>query len=550
MGSCKNVVLGALVLPALSLGCAAEKPELPPPASSGAMDEDDASAESGGDDGDGDGDGADDPTSPAGPDGDDGGEDGGDASPSACEDAAAMGSHEGCEFWAVDLPNAVSSSGDTPDGPLYAVTVANATSLSSARIEVFVGGEGTPFTSVEIARGHAHTFELPSMNLTPAATSSAGIAYRIESDVPVSAYQFNPLDGSGDGTSTDASLLLPAHLLGDHYSAVTGNGLWSATSFSFMGAFVTVVATEDDTMVDLFPTWHNLAGGPSEGVLLDRGQVFTALSQSDNPFPQFPYPQAELSGSRIVANKPVAVFSGNVATQEPITTCCADHLEEQLMPIEAWGTEYAVAPPPAPGGEGTARAAYRIVGAAEATELVYSPEAPAGAPMVIDAGETVRFEADQPFTVTSVDPAKPLSITQFLLSTQALDGSGSLGDPAMIGLPAREHFGTSHAVFAPAGFDEHYATIVREADTEVVAEDVAAMSGAAWTPLGAVEDADYELTTVPLAEGLHVVVCESPCAVVSVGYGEKVSYGYVAGLGAMTADWPPETGRAPAQSGM
>ena len=145
------------------------------------------------------------------------------------------------------------------------------------------------------------------------------------------------------------------------------------------GAFVSVVATEDDTTVTLFPT-ALVHAGAIEDVVLDRGQVLTTIS-SQRGAPRW----GNLSGTRVVADKAVAVFSGSVATSEPADAdaCCADHVEHQMLPLTAWGTAYLAAPVAgATGGAGDATQ-FRITGAFDGTELVYAAAAAAEADIVV-----------------------------------------------------------------------------------------------------------------------------------------------------------------------
>ena len=55
----------------------------------------------------------------------------------------------------------------------------------------------------------------------------------------------------------------------------------------------------------------------------------------------------DLTGARVVASLPVAVFSGNYFTGIPEDTSRpADHVSEQLPPITTWGTKFAFSPTP------------------------------------------------------------------------------------------------------------------------------------------------------------------------------------------------------------
>jgi hypothetical protein len=470
------------------------------------------------------------------------GDDGG--GPNTCEEAAMAKSNQGCEFWAVDLPNAWSgiNGSPAPQDQQFAVVVANTATDTAATVEVFVGSGNAPVDSAVVGIGEVHEFRLATLNQAARANTYDGAAYRIESDIPITAYQFNPLDNTVQVFSNDASLLFPTHVLGTDYTAITGDSILLGTDQQPQGdnsgAFVSIVATRDGTTVDLYPTW-GLYPGPAQGVVLDRGQVFTAVSLGPNTYPGTTG-DGNLSGSRVVADHPVAVFSGNVATIEPNPgACCADHLEHQMLPLVAWGSAYAAAPPPSPGGGATSNpAGYRITGSFDGTVLAYSPAAPAGAPAVIGAGQTVRFQTTQAFSVTSVDPDKPFALTQFLLSNQAISQFGQPGDPAMIALPAVAQFQTRYVFLVPDGYAANFVTVIRVAGADVTRDGVS-VAAANWQPLGTIDGVAYEHVALSVPPGAHLVESDEPCGIVSVGYDQDVSYGYPGGSGLEIISEPP-----------
>ncbi len=464
--------------------------------------------------------------------------------PNTCAEAAMAESNQGCEFWAVDLPNAWAgiNGSPAPADQQFAVVVANTASDVPATVEVFIGAEGAPVDTAAVPIGEIHEFRLAPLNQAPRANTYAGTAYRIESDVPITAYQFNPLDNTVQVFSNDASLLFPTPVLDTDYTAVTGDSILLGTdeqpAGDNSGAFVSVVATEDGTSVDLFATW-GLYAGMSQGVLLQRGQVFTAVSLGPNTFPGVTG-DGNLSGTRVVANLPVAVFSGNVATIEPNPgQCCADHLEQQMLPLVAWGDSYAAAPPPSPsGGAIDDPSGYRITGSFDGTPLSYSPSAPPGAPATINAGQTIRFQTNQPFTVTSNDPDRSFAITQFLLSNQAISGFGQAGDPAMISLPAVAQFQSNYIFLVPDGYISNYVTVIRVAGTDV-SRDGVSVAAANWKALGSLDGVAYEYASLSVPTGSHLIESEEPCGIISVGYDTDVSYGYPGGSGLKIISEPP-----------
>ena len=470
---------------------------------------------------------------------------GGDGGPSvgSCAEAAQNESNQGCEFWAVDLPNAWAgiNGSPAPADQQFAVVVANTATEASAMVQVFNGATGASIDTAAVPPGEIHEFRLPALNQEPRANTYGGQAYRIESDTPITAYQFNPLDNTVQVFSNDASLLFPTPVLDTDYTAITADALLLSTDVEpdgdNAGAFVSVVATEDGTTVDLFATW-GLYAGDTSGVTLDRGEVFTAVSVGSGQGAGAG--DGNLSGSRVVADKPVAVFAGNVASIEPNPgMCCADHLEQQMLPLVAWGDSYLATPPPSPIAAGqVVRAGYRITGSFDGTQLTYSPAPPPGAPTTINAGQTVRFESNLPFSVTSGDPDQPFAITQFLLSSQALGGLNSQGDPAMISLPAAQQYQEDYIFLVPNGYASNYVTVIRQEGAAVFRDGIS-VEAAGWQPLGLLDGVGYEYVHLGVETGSHSISSDQPCGIISVGYDQDVSYGYPGGSGLEVISEPP-----------
>jgi hypothetical protein len=460
----------------------------------------------------------------------------------SCDDLEALPTNQGCEFWAVDLPNVSSAPlATTPHDQQFAVVVTNSAGNDTANVEVFVGAQGSAIDGGPVPPDTMRVFELPSLNIMPGATTADGVAYRVVSDLPISAYQFQPLDNSTPVYSNDATLLFPTNVLGSDYTAITGDAtLVAADAFSQSddntGAFVSVVATQDGTTVTLFPT-AGLHPGVVNDVLLDRGQVLTAIS-SERGAPTF----GNLSGTRVQADAPVAVFSGSVATSEPTSAnaCCADHLEHQMLPLTAWGTSYVAAPAVAAMGSGNDDSLYRITGAFDGTTLEYSPAAPMGAPTSIDAYETVAFVTDTPFTVHAPG-AEPFAITQFLLSNQYFPALSRPGDPTMMLLTATEQFQSRYVFLMPQGYATNFVTVVSPTGTTVTL-DGAPLAGSP-AAAGSVDGMDYQYLHVSAGAGAHVIEADNPFGIIVSGHANDVSYGYVGGSGvAVISDPPPPPG--------
>src|SRR5207244_356202 len=91
------------------------------------------------------------------------------------------------------------------------------------------------------------------------------------------------------------------------------------------------------TIIPSFQTGTHAAGVPFSITLTNRGDCYQLRGTNDSP--------SEVTGTIILADKPVGVFRGhqvaNVASSDPFF---ADHLVEQLPPVNRWGAEFYTTP--------------------------------------------------------------------------------------------------------------------------------------------------------------------------------------------------------------
>jgi hypothetical protein len=477
----------------------------------------------------------------------DAGDDTGPGMGTACEQAAEQASSQGCEFWAVDLPNAWQVSlGPSAEDQAFGIVVTN-TASEVATVEVFVGQQGAPLQTAEIMPGGLRVFKFGNALNTTAIGNNKGLAYRIESNLPVTAYQYNPLDNSNPVYSNDASLLFPTHVFDTDYTAITGDALWMVNANG--GAFVTVVANEDDTQVTFYPP-AGITMYPGNNVaVLQRGETYTMMSNEVLAIWQEEAGQGNLSGLRVASDKPVAVFSGNVCSWEPTPHqyCCCDHLEHQMLPLTAWGEAYIVslAPPASDGEEDNVR--VRIVGSFDNTALSYSPSAPPGAPTTIDAYETVVFTTSSSFIVTG---DKPFAVAEFLMSNEAItvdptpqdpDDNFFIGDPAMILVPPTVQFQGEYVFQVPAEYASNWVTILRPSGETVELDGLDVSNDTTWQNIGILDGTTWQRGHFPISFGPHRV--ESPAdegvGILVAGYDVAVSFGFAGGSGVEFQDSAP-----------
>ena len=329
---------------------------------------------------------------------------------------------------------------------------------------------------------------------------TAGV--RVSSDRPVTVALVQSDDRNpGEVASSGGTQLWPFQSIGPHYRVMTypqretlGVG---ATSGSRGGAGrLVVVATEAQTHVTVTPadgatavsTGLTTLGGE---IVLDDGDVLHIRSDGDG---------ADLSGSEIRADRPIAVFSGNVTTTYGATAAginSPDMTIEQMPPIRAWSTTYVAAalPPQADTCDpllGTAGASiWRIVAAEDGTRVDFTgPSGVVGLPastIMLDAGAVwPMVVSGGSFTVKANKP---------VLATQGIDCEPTLS----LGVSADALL--EDLLFATLANFEHVAAVVRPEGDEVTL-DGSPLGDSLFRPAGnGFEVASVPLPRCPGAEG-------------------------------------------------
>lgn len=368
-------------------------------------------------------------------------------------------SNQGCDYWAVDLPNAdvsVSAGAPSPANAQYAVVISNTDETRSATVVITKSDGASPVSVVTdtVPPRDLKVFNLPARNADQCGTTmgcaSVGYkAYRIQTSIPVVAYQFNPLNNTTEAFSNDASLLLPSNALDTEYIAVTGDaqgGQNRSGQSTPWGAFVAVVGTADTatTVTVTIPAGisfvTSISGATVSGQVVTASvakyQVLTVLSTPPASETATPSAQVQgggnLSGARVSASAKVAVFAGNIASvvpHGPGSKCCADHMEEQMFPVSTWGKDYvAMRSLPRQLGATSEYDYWRLTAALDGTTLTYVTNGTSGLigqPTTLRGGQSVEFRSRGDFIVSANNP---IMLAQFMTSSnQAFDlGPGGI----------------------------------------------------------------------------------------------------------------------------
>ncbi len=496
--------------------------------------------------------------------------------PVTCADAMANSSYVGCDFWPTVVYNPVYSVFD------FAAVVANAGDTPAV---VNASRNGMQVT-VTVQPGSLEEIRLPWVPELKGADFDAqtqgsrptksvrvdGGAYHLTSTVPVTAWQFNPLEykkdaatlaaemrtctyppnnSNSDGmncesVSADATLLIPSTALTGHYRVTSKSsfpiGATNGSGVSDAAGGFAITGTQNGTHIKLQLSDDMAAGtGVTAGKKGDivefdvnAGDVLELLSK---PGLNAGLAHADLSGTIITADKAVQVIGFNPLTYVPSLpvpqpgSCCADHLEETVLPAEVLGKHYVVASPSTHTGKNSGHF-VRFMGQFDKTTLSYQPSAPAGAPTSLSAGQLVEIDVTAGFEVTA---DQPFAITSSMKSGTVQNGCTTnpapdcyIGDPSMSDEVAVEQYRQEYIFLAPEDFAYNWADVLVPSGATVT------LDGAALTGTAEVITPGWSVVRVPLMnganKGAHKLTADQPVGLQVMGFGHATSYYYPGGL--------------------
>ena len=512
-----------------------------------------------------------------------------------CDSAELRSSYDGCRFFAVDLPQFTTDivAQGVSDHP-FAVVIANPhdetpthitiTDHTRAPVELIAeqtvvdyreGSGGSPprttivyseirdaqgvvtrisgaADAVELSPGGMATFILPDNNA--GMSSAVGVAayqnelaakaYRIESDMPVIAYQFSPICCS-QSYSNDASILFPVGSYGTHYVGVSLPH-W----FTYPG-FVAVVAGDEeaDVTIDVGDRpFSALDGVTVDGAVLaaklEPYDVLTLLSSQGAG--------SDLTGIDIRATADVAVFGGHACSFVPQNYSACDHLETALMPVDSWRQQYIGAHSHWRSERATEVNYYRIVaGSTDArittdpgfdtliTQSQYGQSCQALLSEETDtlwlaAGSFCDFGTRDSFLMSG---DVPFQLVQLIVGAEATGaGPAAMGDPAMTLVPPTDQFRTDYTFLSPETYELNMVNVIHRVGASITLDDVLLSETPAdrlllnSEPIGATE---WVLTTIEVQPGAHFIgSAESgeKFGIMVYAYDQYVSYSFPGGL--------------------
>lgn len=439
--------------------------------------------------------------------------------PESCAVAEDIASAVGCLFYGLDLNNLADG-----ESQQYGIIVSNVQEDDSAEVVVEVK-QGNNWMIVagpqSILPLDSYAFLLPD-NHQEGSGLKLGGAYRVTSDEPVVAYEFNPIDGQQSFT-TDASLLYPVPSY-DYIYQVLGYHVTIGVS-----SYIVVIAAHDGTEVQITPSFATLAGpgipAGSPGipfvVNLDEGDVAQIATQGA---------MASMTGTEVLTDEdhPVGVLSGTECTNTGQGAC--DHMEDMLTGVRLWGMEFVASRMPMREMNPPEPTIWQIYASEDNTTVTIDADGDVtglpGSPLQLDKGEKAEFSASGSLANPGdfhIEADKPIAVMGYLVGVNSGEG-----DPAMVLMSPVQQYLPRYVVLVPGTWINDYLVITRAAGTTVEVDGVP-VAEMEFVPVG---NGDFEVARVLTPDGVHTVDgLGDPCSVVVVGFDSYDSYAYLGGVG-------------------
>ena len=472
----------------------------------------------------------------------------------ACEAAAENRTSIGCEYFAPAPP--VLTSGIS----CYAAFVANTwgapvtisvdragTTLDLSGFAVLPSGNGQAITYAPLTGGILPVDSVAILFLSSKGTdcpggrkavlnagftgTAFGDAFRISTTAPVVVYDIYPY-GGGSSATTSATLLLPTSSWDKSFVAAT---IPATTDLAY--PWIGFIASEDDTHITLKPK-AAITGGA--GIMGGAAGSTLNYTLSRGRYLQLEQPN-DVSGSGIVADKPIAVFGGDALAHLPLGSIAADGFHQQIPPSSSLASRYAAvryrnriagveeSPP------------WTFIGVADGTTLSFDPPQ-TGAPTTLSAGQLVRWNAPGPFVVTSQDDQHPFYFAQHMTGCGLVGGNesplGCTGDPEWVNVVSPAQYLRRYVFFTDPTYPTTSLVFVREkggggAFADVKLDCVGTLAG--WLPVGTA--GEYEYAYVDLVHGnfakqgscdngRHLAESAAPFGLTVWGWGSNESVGF------------------------
>ena len=343
--------------------------------------------------------------------------------------------------------------------------------------------------------------------------------------------------------TADAFLALPTGTaIDEEYSYIINSVAWANRTSASLSSLILIVGTHDNTALTITPSEyvtipHDLRDSSNTQTFVHPGQSYTVMLDQLQTYQI--ESALDLTGSKILSNKPLSVFAGHECADIPAGVSYCDHLFEQVPPTSTWGKAFFLMS--SNSASRTSPEWYRIVSSEPSTTISmtcflqddflhsFSYQV-----YIVSVRDFEQFPVEQDhYCYVSAD--KPVLVMNYAYGGSANRG---WGDPFMMMILPTEQYITNTTVnfYAFENFTSDITIVALQQDVpaigSVLLDDISVGSG--WTQLYCSEDelCGYTLH-MQVSTGFHSfrhINNSVPVAVYVRGFEHGQSYGYPASM--------------------
>ncbi|XDV31973.1 hypothetical protein PO909_002888 [Leuciscus waleckii] len=380
------------------------------------------------------------------------------------------------------------------DMPLFQLYITSVNSNCLVKVNV----PGLRFTQeMQLTAGQGITVTLPKeVELSGTKRSRNTALIQATDDITVSSLNSKQY-------TADTSLVYPMSEWGTEYFVFTPTN----SPPSMLKEFVLVNSKEQNT-VEVFLR----AAVRFEGRLYGVGsKLVLVMDPFENAQIQS---QGDLTGTRVSSQLPIAVYSGHMCTWR-FSKC--NHVYEQLLPVQRWGTQFLVAP-------------FSIQSQFDSVYI----QASQSTNVTVQSGRTILNDVLQrgmiiEYKIQFPDGLNIIAdngIQVFFLFNGVRTSYNVIYDPFLVNILPNNHFGSSYALDGIAGFDNRALLIVPTNEQAGILFDSLPLPGKSqWRVIKNSQYSWTELVYQPEAGGHKVTHASASFGVYSVGIEQVNGYG-------------------------
>ena len=359
---------------------------------------------------------------------------------------------------------------------------------------------GFTFTDIIANNSEILTVEIPNtFQVFSSSERYKGLSVTAEGQSNIVVYGF-----SYEYSTSDAFLALPCDRLPvDQYEYY----VISYHDGSSRPGQILIVGCEDDTVVEIHSSF----------IELNRMETYLMESSLD------------ITGTKLVSNRPLVVYSGHMCTVIPINSEACDYITEQVPPTAVWGRNFLSAS----FASRSSGDIYRVLASQNDTTVTVTCNATTEpSTHYLDSAGSWEEISTPEMSFCSITSDKPLLVMQFALG-RSFDFAG---DPLMMMITPVEQYSNNYILNALPVFSNFITLFVtpEHFQPQNIFVDATSLETIDWTTVYCSDTTVCGYATyVTLTPGAHRVHHVGSSASVGVSaYGSNIysSYGYPGGL--------------------